>query len=208
MAFSLLPREVKFFDLFDRQSEMILSAAACFKEMIHSGSFDEDRINKMRDIEHAADDITHDIIKNLNITFITPFDREDIHALAHELDNVVDTLYTTSKRLRLYKLNEINDDLIQFFDIIEQSTNALTKALNGLRNSKHPKQMLDYCIEVHRLENVGDHYRDSVIQKLFENTTDPITIIKWKEVYECAETILDICEDVAHVIESIMVKQG
>lgn len=208
MGFSFIPKEIKFFDLFDQQAIYINKAAAIFKELVLNGRFDDEGIARMRDIEHDCDNVTHDIIDKLNRTFITPFDREDIHALAHELDNVVDILYATSKRMRLYQLNVINQDMIKFSEIIEESIAHLAKALNGLRDSKNPRSIMDSCIEINRLENVGDLLRDAVIGELFNNVTDPITVIKWKEVVEGAETVLDICEDVANVIESILVKQG
>jgi len=208
MGFSLIPKEVQFFDLFDKQAEIIKIAAACFKEMAAKGQFDDASIEKMRDIEHGCDLITHDIIDKLNRCFITPFDREDIYALAHELDDLVDMIYSVSKRMRLYKLNTVNKDMVQFAGLIEQSTCALAKALSGLRHSKHHKPILVSCIEINRLENEGDHLRDLVIGNLFDNSTDTIATIKWKETFEGAETCLDICEDVANIIESILVKNG
>ncbi len=127
MAFKFIPQEVKFFDMFDQQAAKINIAAETFKDLASKGKWDDEGITVMRDLEHECDSITHDIIDKLNRTFITPFDREDIHQLAHELDNVVDMLYTTSKRLRLYKLKTVNQDLIQFSELIVHSVNALGK---------------------------------------------------------------------------------
>jgi uncharacterized protein Yka (UPF0111/DUF47 family) len=117
-------------------------------------------------------------------------------------------IYAVTKRINLYKINEINKDLIQFADYIEQSVAALSKALRGLRKIKNVRPILDSCIEVNKLENLGDQLRDALIGKFMDSNPDPITFIKWKEIFEGAETILDICEDVANVIESILVKQG
>lgn len=208
MKFSLLPKEIKFFDLFDEQAKILVTASACFLDLVNGAGFDDAGIQKMRDIEHTCDNVTHDIIEKLNRTFITPFDREDIHALAHEVDNVVDMLFTISKRIWLYKLNSVDRDLIQFAQLINQSVNSLAKALNGLRDQKNTKPIKEHCIEINRLENLGDQLRDAVIGRLFDNSGDPISIFKWKEIFEGAETVLDICEDVANVIESIMVKQA
>ncbi|HPG51874.1 MAG TPA: DUF47 family protein, partial [Spirochaetota bacterium] len=155
-----------------------------------------------------CDSITHDIIDKLNRTFITPFDREDIHSLAHELDNVVDMLYTTSKRLRLYKLKTVNKELIEFSELIVKSVSALSRGINAMRNHKNPKDIYDACIEVNQVENQGDQLRDAIILNLFDKTRDPIKIIKWKEIFESVETVLDICEDIANLMESILVKQG
>jgi len=208
MAFSLLPKEIKFFDLFDQQTAIIISAAACFKELADQGKFDDQSIERMRVIEHQGDEITHEIVDKLNRCFITPFDREDIHCLAFELDNVIDIIYTLTKRMRLYKLNVADPGVIKFAELIEQAVYSLSQAIKELRDTKNPKKILKHCIEINRLENMGDQLRDSVIEKLFNDGSDPITVIKWKEIYEGAETCLDICEDIANVLESILVKQG
>ena len=208
MGFSFLPKEFKFFVLFDKQASWAVEAARCFKELAVSGKFDDEGILRMHTIEHKCDDVTHDIINKLNSTFITPFDREDIHALAHELDSVVDLIHVVTKRMRLYKLTVVNAEVIQFAEVIEKSVGALAKAVNGLRDIKNSQLILDSCIEINRLENMGDQLRDTVIGKLFEEERDPISIIKWKEIYQDAETVLDQCEDVANVVESIMVKQA
>lgn len=208
MGFSLLPKEVQFFDLFDKQAEVIKSAAKCFKELAVTGNYDDPGIERMKDIEHQGDEITHDIIDKLNRCFITPFDREDIYELAHELDDLVDMLYSVAKRMRLYKINGVHPDMVRFSELIEQSVNCLGKALNGLRNSKHHKPILVCCIEINRLENEGDHLRDHVIGNLFENETDAMMVLKWKEIFEGVETCLDISEDVGNIIESILVKNA
>lgn len=208
-SFSFLPKEIQFFDLFDRQAQMLVATASCFKKLVSNKELSDDHIAEMRDLEHETDDVTHEIIERLNRTFITPFDREDIHMLAHEVDNIVDILYTTSKRMKLYKLIKASPDMIQFADIIKESTDNLAKALNLLRDhKKNNKKIQDCCIEVNRLENAGDHLRDMLIGKLFANTKNPLMVIKWKEIIESAETALDICEDVANVVGTILVKQG
>lgn len=208
MGFSLIPKEVQFFDLFDKQAAIITEAAVWFKEMAANGRFDDAGIERMKDIEHQCDMITHDIIEKLNRCFITPFDREDIYKLAHELDDLVDMIYSTSKRMRLYRLSEVNPDLVSFAGLVEQSIRCLAKALNHLRNSKFHKPILVCCIDINRLENDGDHLRDTIIGNLFENEKDPIRLIKWKEIFEGVETCLDISEDVANVIENILVKNA
>jgi uncharacterized protein len=209
MGFSLLPREYQFFDLFDKMADASVDAARLFKQFAVQGTFDEAENEKMRGIEHHCDEITHEIINKLNRTFITPFDREDIYALAHRFDSVVDIIHAITKRMLLYNLhNSINKDLIRFSELIEQSVTALATAVRGLRNLKNAKNISEACIEINRLENLGDHLRDETIGKLFDNSLDPLYIIKWKDIFQDAERALDQCEDVANVIESIMVKQG
>jgi predicted phosphate transport protein (TIGR00153 family) len=208
MAFSFFPKENKFFDLFDKQTQAILEASQFFKELTLNGNFNDVNSLRMHDYEHECDVNTHDMIDLLNRTFITPFDREDIHQLAQELDNIVDMIYSITKRINLYKINAVNQDLLQFADYIEQSVAALGKALNGLRKIKNIRPIIDSCIEVNKLENLGDQLKDAVVGKLLDSNPEPIFFIKWKEIYEGTETVLDICEDVANVIETILVKQG
>lgn len=208
MGFSLLPKEFNLFILFNKQAQYAVDAAVLFSQLTAKGTFDTETVQKMRDIEHQADEICHEIIQRLNKTFITPFDREDIHALTTELDSVTDMIYTIANRMKVYKIVAIDADLMEFSVIIEKSVRALAKAIEGLSDSKHPNVVLDSCIEVNRLENIGDTMRDAILAKLFETAHDPIFLIKWKELYQFAEMVLDICEDVAHIVESIMVKQA
>ena len=209
MAFNFLPKDQNFFDLFDKQVNYAVDAAVYFKSLMAKGDVDEDALQKMRDIEHQGDEVAHDIINRLNKTFITPFDREDIHALVKELDDVIDMINTIISRLRVYNITGVDKHLVEFSSVIEKSVTALASAVKGLRNSKNIKAVSDACVEVNRLENVGDSMRDAVLMELFDTMKhDPIAVIKKKEIYQDAETILDICEDVAHVVESIMVKQA
>jgi uncharacterized protein len=204
----LLPKEFNFFDLFDKQADCALDAAGRFKELVTKGTLEDELIQKVKDVEHQGDDLTHDILNRLNKTFITPFDREDIHALAKELDDVIDMIYTIANRMKVYKLDGIDKNLVLFAVVIEDSVRAVACAVKGLRNIKNLKSVTDACVEINRLENVGDMMRDTMLAELFENSKDPFALIKWKEIYQDAETVLDICEDVAHVVQSILVKQA
>jgi predicted phosphate transport protein (TIGR00153 family) len=208
MGFRFLPREFNFFDLFDKQVEYAVEAAAVFKEIAALGAVDAAFLTRMGEIEHRGDDATHSIIEHLNKTFITPFDREDIHKLATELDDVVDVMNTIVGRLRIYKLKWSDQSLAEFATVIEQSVRQVASAVGGLRKLKDVKTIMDSCVEVNRLENVGDAMRDRLLADLFEREKDPIAVIKWKEIYQDCETVLDVCEDVANVVESILVKQA
>jgi predicted phosphate transport protein (TIGR00153 family) len=206
--YKFIPHEVKFFDLFDKQADIMVNAVTCFENFAENGNFDDECIEKLRQIEHEADTIAHDIIDSLNRTFITPFDREDIHSLANELDDVVDLIYAISKRMRLYKLKGKNRDIIEFAHLIMRSVQSLSLAVKGLRNHRQPQQIKEACIEINKIENISDQLRDTVIQKLLESKKNPITIIKYKEIYELLETVLDVCEDISNIVVSILVKQG
>jgi predicted phosphate transport protein (TIGR00153 family) len=203
-----LPKERNFFDLFEKQAACAVEASDCFKELVSKNRLDDASLKKMEDIEHKADNVAHDIFEQLNKTFITPFDREDIHSLTKELDDVVDMIYTILNRMRVYRIEHIDKNLVEFSAVIDESVHAVALAVKGLRNMKHTKSVFEACVEINRLENVGDEMRDRFLGQLFENVKDPIFVIKWKEIYQDAETILDICEDVAHVVQSILVKQA
>lgn len=205
----LIPKEHKFFDLFDQQANNLAKMASFFKQIVKDANFSEENMRKMREFEHEGDTLAHEITDTLNRTFITPFDREDILSLANKLDDVADRMHAMASRMKLYRLNAAPDaDIIQFADMIDQSCGVLVKAVNGLRDLKRASRIKDFCIEINRLENLGDQLREAVISRLFDNTTDPIKVIKWKEIYELAESTMDECEHVAKAVESIVVKQG
>ena len=208
MMFRFLPKEFNFFDLFEQQAKYAVDAADCFKELVSKNVLDEASLLKMHNIEHQGDDVAHTILDSLNKTFITPFDREDIHSLAKELDDIIDMLYTIVNRMKVYKVEGANKNLIEFASVIGESVRAVSRAVKGLRNAKKSRDVSDACVEVNRLENLGDTMRDDVLAELFETAKDPILVIKLKEIYQDSETVLDICEDVAHVVQSILVKQA
>ncbi len=208
MFSKFFPRDFNFFKLFERQVSCAVDAARFFKEVASQGFVDEDTLSKMAAIEHQADDVAHTIIEQLNKTFITPIDREDIHALTTELDDIVDMINTIVSRMRVYNIIGVDKNLVEFANVIEESVKAVARAIGGLRNIKNVKVVFDACVEVNRLENVGDTMRDRMLMELFATTKDPIAVIKLKDIYVDAETVLDVCEDVAHIVDSIMVKQA
>jgi predicted phosphate transport protein (TIGR00153 family) len=208
MFFRFFPKSHNFFDLFEKQVSHAVDAACFFREVVSRGFVSEEALSKMGSIEHQADDVAHAIIDQLNKTFITPFDREDIHSLVKQLDDIVDMINNIVSRMRVYNITVADKNLIEFSAVIEQSVRAVARAIGGLRNHKNSQVICDACIEVNRLENVGDSMRDSVLSELFAKARDPISVIKWKDIYQDAETVLDVCEDVAHVVDSIMVKQA
>jgi predicted phosphate transport protein (TIGR00153 family) len=209
MIFKFLPNSFNFFDLFDKQVDYAVEAAKKFKEIVSTeGPLKESSYSKIRDLEHQGDEAAHTIIEQLNKTFITPFDREDIYALTKELDDVTDMINTIVSRMKVYKISGRDKNLMEFSCVIEDSVVAVATVVKGLRTMQQTKGVMEACVEINRLENVGDAMRDAVLAELFETSKDPIAVIKWKEIYQDAETVLDICEDVAHVVESILVKQA
>ncbi|MFZ1945943.1 MAG: DUF47 family protein [bacterium] len=203
-----LPRNSDFFGLFEKLADNAVEAAALFKQIAAAGTVDDESLAKMRAIEHRGDEITYTLIDKLNKTFITPFDREDIHSLTKETDDVIDVINTMVGKLRLYKLSGVNPNLVEFSNLIDDSVRCLAGAVKGLGNMKNSKALLAVCVDINLMEDKGDTMRDKAIAELFDTERDPVAVIKWKEVYEDAETVLDICEDVANVVEAIIVKQA
>jgi predicted phosphate transport protein (TIGR00153 family) len=208
MAFKFFPKSFNFFDLFEKQVGYAVDAAGLFKEIVSRGRVSDDAMSKMAAIEHQGDDVAHSIIDQLNKTFITPFDREDIHSLTKQLDDITDMINNILNRMRVYDLAAVDKNLVEFSVVIEQSVKAVARAVAGLRHIKNGQAVFEACVEIKRLENVGDTMRDRVLSELFASAKDPIMVIKWKDIYQDAETVLDVCEDVAHVVDSIMVKQA
>ena len=208
MPINFMPKEVKFFDYLNLQAENLVKASSYFKSILKNGVMDEAAAKKIHDYEHEGDTLSHEITDMLNRTFITPFDREDILSLTHELDDVVDFVNSITMRMRMYRLYTVSEDMMQFSDVIEQSVKNVCKAVKELHDLSRPRRIIDHCIEINRLENTGDQLREIAITKLFDSTTDPITIIKWKEIFEQAEVVLDKCEHIAKIIESIIVKNS
>jgi predicted phosphate transport protein (TIGR00153 family) len=208
MGFNFMPKEEKFFDFLTQQAENLMKAAEFFKDAIKDGKLDEDEVKKIHALEQEGDTLAHEITDMLNRTFITPIDREDIYALANQLDDVLDMLNAMAGRMKLYKLSPSDPHFAQFIDLIDQAAAALSNAVKHMPDTKRQRRVQDYCIEINRLENLGDTVREKAISNLFETEKDPMQVIKWKEIYEVAEGTLDKCEHVAKVIEGILVKHG
>ena len=208
MAFSLIPREEKFFDLFEQQVKSLEEAAKAFVDMVQDWNDKHPAIARLRDLEHECDITTHEIMDKLNRTFVTPFDREDIHALAKELDDVIDIIQAISERMLLFKVTGSSDDLLELAKTLEEAISNVAKAVTSIRDLNRPRRILDYCIEINRLENRGDRTSERAIGNLFQGNQDPLEVMKWKEIYDATESAIDKCEDIANIIEGIVVKHG
>ena len=208
MGLRLIPREEKFFDLFNAQAANVVEGAHALKNLLEDYTDIDLKRMKIEKIENNGDEITHKIIEKLNTTFITPMDREDIHALASALDDILDYINATAQRLQLYCVKSITHDAIELANIVlraAEETEALTANMANLRDVKGMKAR---WIEVNRLENEGDKVSRHAIANLFENEIDPIEVIKWKELYEHLETAIDKCEDAANIVESVTLKNA
>ena len=201
----LIPREERFFDLFVDDAANVLGAARLLEAMLRTYDQIERRSGEIRDAEHRGDEISHDIGRRLESTFVTPFDREEIHALISALDDVLDHIEEVADTFVLYRIDTPTSGAVQQAAIIVRQCEQLHEALEHLRGFKGLEK---YWIEIHRLENEGDQLARTAIAGLFENGQKPIEIIKWKDVYSLLEQTVDKCEDVANIIEKIVVKHA
>lgn len=201
----LVPRETKFFNMFAEMSANVTDGARLLLQILDDFQDMEGRVLQLKEIEHRGDDMTHAIITKLNQTFITPFDREDIHRLATSLDDVLDYVHAAGERLVTYKIRQRSARATRLAELIVRQTEQISKAISLL--DKHDR-VLDFCVEINRLENEADFIAREAIGQLFEEEKDPIALIKMKELYEVLEMATDKAEDVANVIETVVLKSA
>ncbi len=201
----ILPQDKHFFNMLENESQNVLDGSNAFLEMLKNYENIEEKQQVIKDIEHQGDDFVHEIFEELNKTFITPIDHEDISKLASAFDDVLDYIDGTATRLVLYDIKKPEENMIRLAEVLVSQTNELKTALSGLRNLKNPKEIERRCIEVNRLENVADDIYKNSVAELFKRK-DAIEIMKLKEVYERLEFATDKCEDAANVISDIVVK--
>lgn len=205
MRLRLIPRDERFFELFVDDAANVLGGARLLEAMLRSYDVLERRAGEIRDAEHRGDELSHEIGHRLEATFVTPFDREEIHALISGLDDVLDFIEEVADTFVLYRIEAPTPVAIQQASIIVQQCEQLYEALTHLRGFKGLEK---YWIEVHRLENEGDQLARKAIADLFSGGGDVLDVIKWKDVYALLEATIDKCEDVANIIERITIKHA
>jgi uncharacterized protein len=203
--FSLIPREEHFFQEFVALAEQIRIGARTLKQMLSGPSPDMAKAEEIKEIEHACDRTTRGIIDRLNRTFITPLDREDIHALASSLDDVMDAIDATAAVIRLYKIKEVRPGTRRLVETIVDSVDRITQALAVLERRDG---VLELAAQIKQLEHEADRCHQDAIVELFDQERDPIVVIKWKEIFDFLEAATDRCEDVANLLEGVIVKHG
>jgi predicted phosphate transport protein (TIGR00153 family) len=204
----LLPRDEEFFDLFDKSAARIVEAARDYRSLLDSPAQFRENARRLKELEHQTDEITHATLAKLYKTFVTPLDREDIHALITRLDDVIDYIDAAAQRFVMFQVEVVPDDMPKQVDLLTMATQELQGAVQGLRTLKKTRKIQEHLIELNRLENEGDLLFRIAIGRLFANATDPIRLMVWKELYEITEEALDRCEGVAHVIEAVVLKHG
>ena len=205
MAFRLIPKEERFFDDFVAMAEQIRKGAALLDDMLRPERPIWDKADEIKEVEHKCDFLTHEIIQRLHRTFVTPLDREDIHSLARSLDDVMDAIDASAAIVRLYQIERVRPDAQELARIIVDSTEQVVKAMKALERRKG---VAEPAVEINRLENEADRAHQIAVRRLFEEERDPITIMKWKEILDFLEEATDRCEDVANVLEGVVVKHA
>ncbi len=199
----LIPRDEKFYDIFREQAEYIHEAAQKLVALFEDYRDVEKHVTEIKFVEHKGDQLVHQLMMKLNQTFITPIDREDIHALGTSLDDVLDLVDGAAGRLLTYKIREITPGAKQLAKVILHGSEIILKAVSAL--GKHDK-ILEYCEQLSHLEEEADRIKGECVARLFENAANPVDIIKWKEIYEVLESTTDKCEDVSDVLEAVVLK--
>jgi len=205
MAFRLIPREEKFFSDFEALADELKRGARLLEEMLAPDPPNWNKADEIKEVEHKCDFLTHDVIQRLNRTFVTPLDREDIHALARSLDDVMDAIDAAAALVRLYRLDAVRFGARELARVITSSTDQVRLAVGALEQHKG---LTTHAVEINRLENEADRIHQQAVGKLFDDERDPILVMKWKEALDFLEDATDRCEDVANVLEGVMVKHG
>jgi len=205
VAFRLIPREEKFFGDFLSMAEELQKGAKLLEEMLGGAKPIWDKAEEIKEVEHKCDFLTHEIIQRLNRTFVTPIDREDIFALARSLDDVMDAIDASAAVVRLYRLDTVRTGARELARVVSASTAEIHRALAALSEGK---SLAVHAVEINRLENEADRIHQQAVGQLFDEETNPISVLKWKETLDFLEQATDRCEDVANVIEGVAVKHG
>lgn len=193
--------------MFEKAVLNVNKSAALLLEMMKDLSIADIKSKEIYEAEQEGDMLTHEIMRKLNKTFLTPVDREDIHALANNVDDVIDLVWAVADRTVLFRLDSAPPEAVELCKTLLETTEYISKAVGCLKDKKY-SYIQEYCIDINSLENKGDRIFREALVKLFDNIKDPILVIKWKEVYEHLEEALDTCEDVANILESIVLKHA
>jgi predicted phosphate transport protein (TIGR00153 family) len=203
--FSLVPKDRVFFDLFAEAGQNTLRASKLLRDMFQKWPEDSGLSRDILKAEQEGDRITHDIVRRLNTTFVTPIDREDIYALATQMDDIVDYTEEAADFLGLYKIEAPMDQAQELTEVLVKSCEVLYKALTELRDFKDLEK---YWIEIHRLENDGDRISRDAVAALFADRIDPMVVIRWKDIFAVLERAIDSTETAAHILEGIVIKNS
>jgi hypothetical protein len=203
-----LPHDTSFFDLFEQQGKKTVEGCRALLEMVEHPLDLDSQAERVKQIEHECDEITHAVVEGLHKTFITPIDRNDIYTLITKMDDIMDLVEAAADRLSLYGIPTMTKEVSDLARCLVTSAEHVLGAVTGIRDLKKMNGIQEHCVEINRLENVADKILRSALAKLFREEKDPIAVIKWKEIYETLESATDRCEDVANVIEGVVLENS
>ena len=203
---TLVPREKKFFALFEQGAQNAVKIAHQLKDMVYVWENVKERVGVINDLEHQGDAITHQIFEQLHRSMITPFDREDIALLAHSLDDVIDFIHAAAQAMLFYKVERPTHRAKELVDIVVQAVVEVESAVFEIHDRTGRKKLLKRCVEINRLENIGDSVFLSAMAELFDDSADLADLIKWREIYRHMESVIDRCEDIANILEGVAIK--
>ena len=204
----LLPHDASFFAHFENQGKKTVEGCRAFLEMVEQADNLESRAERVKQIEHECDEITHAVVEGLHKTFITPIDRNDIYRLITKMDDIMDFVEAAADRLALYDLPTMTKEAGDLARCLVESAEHVLGAVSSIRDLGKPNGILQHCIEINRLENVADNILRTALAHLFRDEKDPIAVIKWKEIYETLEAATDRCEDVANIVEGVVLENS
>src|SRR5687767_4339365 len=206
--FNLLPKDTLFFDLFESLALHAVSSAEHLRQLARQFPDISGPLQKIREEEHSADGLAHTALDRLDRTFITPFDREDIHTLIGELDDIIDTIDALAKRIPLFHVKSMEEGFVKQTELLVDTTRVVSNAVHRLRKDRKLSELSKDLIEIHHKESVGDDNHHAALNRLFEGSTDALEVMKWKELYDYIEEAIDGCEDVGNTLERIVLKNG
>ncbi|HWM88013.1 MAG TPA: DUF47 family protein [Kofleriaceae bacterium] len=204
----LLPKETSFYDYFEEHAKLTVTGTSELLSLVSSAANIPAKAKRIKEIEHETDVITHRCVEALHKVFITPLERDDIYRLITRMDDIMDYVEASAERIALYDMTVMTPEIIDMADTLCRAAKDVEEALNGLRDLKSPERILAKCVDINRLENEADAILRRALARMFKEVRDPIMIIKWKEIYEHVESATDSCEDVANIIEGVVLENA
>jgi predicted phosphate transport protein (TIGR00153 family) len=208
MLSRLLPRQTNFFDFFEQHAALTVESARELARLADRGADIEEISRSIKQLEQQADEVTHTCMETLHKTFITPIDRNDIHRIASKLDDIIDFIDAAARQMALFEITEVPENVGEAVVVLHKATEAVERAVKGLRNMRNPTAILGECVRINELENQADRVKASSVAKLFREESNPITVLKWNQIYQSLENVTDACEDVANVIEGVVLEHA
>ena len=208
MLSRLLPRQTNFFDFFEKHAAITVEAGAELAKLTHDNANIDEIARRIKQLEHQADEVTHACMEMLHKTFITPIDRNDIHRIASKLDDITDYIDAVARQMDLFEVDTVPESVKEAVIVVHQATQAVERAVKGLRNMRNPTAILGECVRINELENQADGIKASSVAKLFREETNAIVVFKWNQIFQALENVTDACEDLANVVEGVVLEHA